>query len=139
MKKFFSMAVAIAVFALVFSSCKKDDDKVITDDQLIENISKNVNYTGSFNEDGEKNVDVPTIQFMKSGANLYANVTFESGILNGEGTWSVKNKELTLTWTSYIMETPVQMTFKGSISGNGDKFTLADVNDKTTTMNLKKK
>ncbi len=139
MKKFFYFTSLALVAILALSSCKKEE---YSDAQLIDNISSNVNYTFEYKENGKK-ADEGTVQFTKVDTNMSAVVKFESGINDGIGLWFVENKTITLTWTTEIKidekVIPLQMTFSGSISGNGNKFTLKDALDETTTMEFKKK
>lgn len=144
MKKFFTFAITALAMVAVFSSCKNE---TLTDDALINNIATNVVYEGKCTWDYADKTEPSesekvVVKFTKTEiGGLIAVVAFESGNLNGEGPWNVKNAVLTLSWKGYIEKVAYDLSLSGTINGNGDKFTLSYTNSKgdVTTMDLKKK
>lgn len=143
MKKFFTFAITALAMVAVFSSCKNE---TLTDDALINNIATNALYTGKcvWNySDGTKEEDKVAVTFTSTTAlGKVAVVTFESGMLSGDGVWDVKSAVLSLSWKGVISKDVISdLLLTGTITGNGDKFTLTSTNEKgdVTTMELKKK
>ncbi|MBR4482407.1 MAG: hypothetical protein IKS58_00345, partial [Paludibacteraceae bacterium] len=103
MKKFFTFAITALAMIAVFSSCKKEE---YTDEALINNIATNALYTGKcvWNySDGAKEEDKVAVTFTSTNAlGKVAVVTFESGMLSGDGVWDVKSAVLSLSWKGVI-------------------------------------
>ena len=143
MKKFFTFAITALAMIAVFSSCKKEE---YTDEALINNIATNALYTGKcvWNySNGTKEEDKVAVTFTSTTAlGKVAVVTFESGMLSGDGVWDVKSAVLSLSWKGVISKDVISnLLLTGTITGNGDKFTLTSTSEKgdVTTMELKKK